>query len=186
MRIYWRSKEHATVQYLGRHMTSLIKLQIGLRNTNAPQHEEQTEIWRWNNESREAYAKSIESNVIFWWNCLAIILHPRSPYTTMPIWRQQHQHPQQLQQAPRSFWTPSSTPSIDDMPYFWFCLSLNHTFMHCTSLPPVIHTTLISTRNVNLSSMPRCSGWLQKNSYRNHSLQRNGPFTTNTELSINA
>lgn len=74
---------------------------------------------------------------------------PRSPTTSMPIWRQHHQHPQHPQQASRTFSLPTSKLPIDDVHYCSFCLSFSHPSMQCTALPPQIHAALINKREVN-------------------------------------
>lgn len=82
-------QENCYCSYLVWHAKSLAKLQIASRNSKAPRRSEKKEMRLWNNWSRGAYAKNVESNTSMKLSCQNLLstrsLPPLGQYGTNTV-----------------------------------------------------------------------------------------------------
>lgn len=164
MHSHWDSKKIARVHDLARDVTSLTKIQIDSRNAYAAGLKKKTEFRRVNCECRGSHANNID------WNSFSSMKlscknpsSPRSPPTSMPIWRQHHQHLQHPQQADWSFSPKASTTSIYDAPYCLFRLVPNRPSTQCPDIPLQLCARHINKLEANPLSIAIHPRWNQSN-----------------------
>lgn len=147
-----------------------------------PRISDKTESQHRTNGRRVGHANNIESNTFSSIGSSSKSTSPsQSLCTTMPVW---HQH-QQPQRTLQSFRSPSSASSIDDFPYYRFCLAANHPKTQCHSISLQLWFTLINTHEVSLPSISRRPRWPFPNTYRCYSPPTEGNSTSNTLRSMN-
>lgn len=151
----WGEKERYS-NHLTRHATLLSKSQHGSRNTEAPFIPTARHITDVKILDLEAVMLTTLIQIPRRLNCCTRIHHLLDLVcrpAVRPSWKRQ------LQRAPQSFLTRSSTTPIYDGRFCDSCLLRNHPDTQCTAIPPHLCATVINTCEANLPSIAKRCRW---------------------------